>query len=319
MPEASIIIPAWRAARCIGAAIASARAQTLVDIEIIVVDDASPDDTYEAAWKAGEDDPRVKILRQSVNSGPAAARNVALEYATGQWIAVLDADDTMEPTRLRTLIDFAAREQADIVADDLQLVKDGISAGRHLALAEPCKVDLATYARSNVMFSGAAQLGYLKPVFRAAFLAQHSLRYDPAVRIGEDYLLVASALALGARFALHADALYRYTIGGESISRRLSRPDVNMLIQADDRYMARFAADVTPAARAALAHRRASLEDAGAFIDAVEAIKAHDFSAGFAAALRRPASLRHFAMPVRARLARLSSGNKTGAQKRSGA
>jgi succinoglycan biosynthesis protein ExoO len=91
-----------------------------------------------------------------------------------------------------------------------------------------------------------------------------------------------------------------------------------MLIEADDRFMARHGAEISSAARAALARRRASLEDAAAFIDAVEAIKAHDFSAGFAAALRRPASLRHFAMPVRARLARLAASGKTGSRKRSG-
>jgi glycosyltransferase involved in cell wall biosynthesis len=95
--KVSVVIPAWRAEHFVGAAIASARAQTLADIEIIVVNDCSPDDTAGAIARAGAGDPRVRAIDLPVNRGPSGARNRGFEAAQGEWIAVLDADDAMAP------------------------------------------------------------------------------------------------------------------------------------------------------------------------------------------------------------------------------
>jgi succinoglycan biosynthesis protein ExoO len=307
--KVSILIPAWRAELFVGQAIASARAQTLADIKIIVVNDCSPDDTSGAVRRAAAGDPRVTLLEHPVNQGPAAARNTALDAADGAWIAVLDADDAMAPTRLERLVAHGEREGADIVADDLRLVSESLTPiapdRRHLGLAAAGRIDLADYARGNEMFSRSSQTGYLKPVFRAEFLNRHGLRYDPSVRIGEDYMFVATALALGARYALYADALYDYRVRDGSISARLSGDDLARLIAADDRFQDRFGAGFDPRTRAAVGRRRASLEDAAAFTATVDALKGRRFAAALAAWLRRPASLRHFAMPIGARLERL--------------
>jgi succinoglycan biosynthesis protein ExoO len=310
MAKVSIVVAAWRAADTIGRAIASARAQTLTDIEIVIVNDCSPDDTIDAARRAAGDDVRVKFLEMPRNSGPAGARNAGFDAASGEWIAVLDADDFMAPERLENLMAFADAQQADIVADDLAIADgEGETAGaRHLGLAGPMTVSLADYARANFIFDGGRKaLGYLKPIFRTAFLRQHGLRYDPCLRIGEDYDLVASALAKGARYAILPEALYSYVVHEGSISRRLSRAHVAALIAADDHFMKRFAGALDRGAAVALQARRANLEDAAAFLLAVEALKARDYSSAFAALLRRPASIRHFGMPIGARVARLTA------------
>jgi len=81
--RASIIIPAYNAQRFIAGAITSARAQTLRDIEIIVVDDGSRDGTTTAALDAAGNDPRVRVICYEMNRGAAHARNVALAAASG--------------------------------------------------------------------------------------------------------------------------------------------------------------------------------------------------------------------------------------------
>lgn len=95
----SVIVPAYNAAPYLGAALASALAQTHADLEVIVVDDGSTDDTAAVAADVAARDPRVRVLRQA-NQGVAAARNRALEAARGAFIAPLDADDLWHPDKL---------------------------------------------------------------------------------------------------------------------------------------------------------------------------------------------------------------------------
>lgn len=98
-PVVSVIIPAFNASRWIGMSLDSARAQTLREIEIIVVDDGSVDDTPEVVAEFARRDSRIRLIRRE-NSGVGAARNVGIQAARGKFIATLDADDLWTPTKL---------------------------------------------------------------------------------------------------------------------------------------------------------------------------------------------------------------------------
>ncbi len=98
MNTVSVVIPAYNAARTLGEAIASVRAQTLPVLEIIVVDDASKDETL--ATLEALVGPDLVIVRQSRNAGGSAARNRGIDTARGEWIAFLDADDLWVPHKL---------------------------------------------------------------------------------------------------------------------------------------------------------------------------------------------------------------------------
>ncbi|MBD2341698.1 glycosyltransferase family 2 protein [Calothrix sp. FACHB-156] len=122
-PEVSVIIPSYNTENYIYQAIDSALNQTLKNIEIIVVDDASTDGTLNVLKKFN--DPRLKILVNPKNIGVAGTRNRALKVAKGQWVAVLDSDDWYAPERLERLLQVAYSEGADMVADDLYFIEDG--------------------------------------------------------------------------------------------------------------------------------------------------------------------------------------------------
>ncbi len=97
VPKISVVIPAYNAARFVHLAIDSAWSQTLPPHEVIVVDDGSQDGTAETIQN--RDGHRVRVISQ-INAGPAAARNHGIREATGDWIALLDADDTWKPEKL---------------------------------------------------------------------------------------------------------------------------------------------------------------------------------------------------------------------------
>ena len=96
MPEVSVVIPAYNAWRFLPDAIDSVLAQTFRDLEVLVVDDGSSDDTPTVLARYGS---RIRNLRQS-NAGVSAARNLGIAKAGGRYIAFLDADDTWMPHRL---------------------------------------------------------------------------------------------------------------------------------------------------------------------------------------------------------------------------
>ena len=97
-PSFTVVIPAYNTAGTVGAAIASALGQTRSDLEIVVVDDGSTDDTISAIRRC-EFDPRLRVLTRE-RGGPGAARNTALEHAAGRYISMLDSDDLWLPTHL---------------------------------------------------------------------------------------------------------------------------------------------------------------------------------------------------------------------------
>src|SRR5271167_4277928 len=115
----SVIMPAYNVSGIIERAIRSAAAQTLPPLEILVIDDCSTDDTVEVVKALAQDIPSLRLLSSPANGGPAAARNVGLRAAQGDWIALLDSDDAWRPGRLERLSEVAGATSADFVADNL--------------------------------------------------------------------------------------------------------------------------------------------------------------------------------------------------------
>lgn len=111
-PLVSVVIPAFNAARTIERTLASVANQTYPNIEIIIVDDGSSDDTARLAEAFVSRHPASRLLRQA-NAGVAAARNKGVAAAAGQWIAPVDADDLWHPAKIERQV--AAAEAADRV------------------------------------------------------------------------------------------------------------------------------------------------------------------------------------------------------------
>lgn len=106
-PLVSVVIPAFNRAGLIGRAIESVVQQTCSDIEIIVADDASTDNT--AAVVGAIQDPRVRYLRSERNAGASAARNMGIHAAKGEFVAFLDSDDVWMLNKLELQLDAVRR------------------------------------------------------------------------------------------------------------------------------------------------------------------------------------------------------------------
>jgi succinoglycan biosynthesis protein ExoO len=218
-PSVSVIIPTYNVEAYLGAAIDSALAQTRRDIEVIIVDDCSKDRTVEIAERYRERDARVRVFRNERNGGPSLSRNVAIDHARGDWVAVLDSDDWWMENRLEHLLALAEERRADIVCDDLLLVKEGEQRPRATLLhwqARRLGWRGETFELSALKMA-VDDYGFLKPMFRKAFLDANGLRYNVASRTGEDFELLLRCLLASARvFVLH-EALYFYRARNDSL------------------------------------------------------------------------------------------------------
>lgn len=242
------------------------------NVEVIIVDDGSDDDTFACALRLANEDDRVVPIRLNENVGPGKARNSAVDVARGEWIAVLDADDTYSVERLERLTSSAAEHGADFFADNLE-----VWWGDHHPLGSEIGYDSLTLSMLSPLtltgfleFSSPTRLdrsiGYVKPIFRKAFLDLHQLRYAEDIRCGEDWLFYARALLRGARFCLTPDSYYRYTISSASITQSRARAveNVESLMTATARLEEDILAagnDGAEAALALLTKRKRSLSD----------------------------------------------------------
>lgn len=137
-PAVTVVIPAFNAEAYITEALESVRAQTLREVEVIVVDDGSTDGTLREVDRfASVMD--LTVMRQA-NAGPAAARNAAIRRARGRYCAFLDADDVMLPERLAMQMELlAADAEMGLVHTDLMTFDAGGTIHRtRRAFSDPC-------------------------------------------------------------------------------------------------------------------------------------------------------------------------------------
>ncbi|OUL29732.1 glycosyl transferase [Nostoc sp. T09] len=228
-PEVSIIIASYNTENYISKAIDSALRQTLSNIEIIVVDDASNDSTLEVLKKFNDE--RLKILVNEKNLGVSGTRNRALKAAKGKWVAVLDSDDWYAPERLETLLQMAYSEHADIVADNLYFIENGQDYPWSTLISESGEsinqvklIDPAFFVATDIYGQQGLHLGLSKPIFKRDFLISNDIAYDETLTISEDFWLALQCLVYRAKFIFLPEPYYFYRSRlGSLVSSKLNK------------------------------------------------------------------------------------------------
>jgi hypothetical protein len=207
-PSFSVIIAAYEAAAYIGKAVESALTQTLPPLEVVICDDGSTDDLAGALARFGD---RVALVRKQ-NGGAASARNVAARVARGDFVVILDADDTFYPERLEALAELAmARPDLDVLTTDAELEFEGRAFRRCYELGNTFAVEdqRSVILQRNFVFGLAA-------VRRERMLALGGL--DERIPRAEDWELWIRLVLTGSRVGLVDQPLARYRLRPDSLS-----------------------------------------------------------------------------------------------------
>ena len=219
MPKVSVIIPVYKAKETITACLDSVLAQTLDGMEVVLVDDHGGDGTIEAArgYAAAHSGPvRFRFTETEANSGPGIARNVGVAAATGDFVAFLDADDTLSPDFCRSLYEAAVAADADI-------------AFGHISFDQPDGTSKVCHnpAVADGPFEGKAKRDYLcrfksyftTYIYRRTFLTDNEIRF-PDTHSAEDSCFLICSLLCARRIASAPEACYHYAIQPGSVSQR---------------------------------------------------------------------------------------------------
>jgi glycosyltransferase involved in cell wall biosynthesis len=209
-PLVTVAIPTWNRAHLVMRALASALAQTVRDIEILVVDDGSTDATPEVLARV--DDDRLQIIRLARNGGISRTRNTALRAARGDWVAFLDDDNEWAPEYLERQLAFAASRPEAAVTYCRAERRDGRTG----------RVGLAPSAVWSGQVFRRLVSGWL-PVMSGALLRRAALLeiggFDEALLAYEDYDLLLR-LAQRSQIAGSAEVLLvRHEHAGPQLSR----------------------------------------------------------------------------------------------------
>jgi glycosyltransferase involved in cell wall biosynthesis len=238
-PRVSVVIPVFNQEALIASCVRSVQSQTMRDVEIIVVDDASTDGTAMIVAAMAVEDPRIRLFRSARNTGPGVARNRGIEASGAAWVALLDADDIYHPDRLRCLLETAHTGNADMVADNLWLCPTDRAPEAELMLSpailhEDIVIDSAEFVYRNIGSAGQRRdaYGFLKPMIRKDFLTKHSLCYDDT-RFSEDFLFYLRCLIAGAHWIVVPSPYYYYTVSPNGLAYRPSPEDLRRVVAAE--------------------------------------------------------------------------------------
>jgi len=123
-PLVSVIMPAYNSADFIAEAIQSVLQQTHLTWELLIIDDASDDNTVEIIEKIASADPKIQLFQNKTNQGAGISRNIGIKSAQGAFIAFLDADDLWLPEKLETQLEFMKIHDLDMTFSSYYLINE---------------------------------------------------------------------------------------------------------------------------------------------------------------------------------------------------
>lgn len=233
-PKISIIVPVYNVEKYLPYCMDSLLNQTLTDIEIILVDDGSPDNCPAICDEYAKRDDRVKVIHKK-NGGLGYARNSGLEIATGEYIAFVDSDDYVETVTYQRLYSIAMDTNADVVYFTFQRFNDQGDVWMETAIREEKRYHAEKEVRGLMLDMIADGLEAKSDVgiqcssccalYRHELIMRHELRYK------SERELISEDLAFNLDYLLHSfdviripDSFYNYRVNVSSLSRTI-KPD----------------------------------------------------------------------------------------------
>jgi teichuronic acid biosynthesis glycosyltransferase TuaG len=203
----SVVIPAYKCASFIDETLNSVLGQTYPELEIIVVNDCSPDHTEEIILEYCSRDARIRYLKNEINQGVAETRNRGVRAARGKWIALVDSDDCWEPNKIEAQMELVKEKNALLCYTGCQFMNNqGRLIGRVFNVPET--VDYAQLLYQNVIVCSSVLIS-------RELLLEHPMYGD---HMHEDYITWLHILKEQKAYGINAP-LVRYRIADNSKTR----------------------------------------------------------------------------------------------------
>lgn len=216
----SVIVPVYNCEKYLEKCINSLRRQSYTELEIIIIDDGSKDNTWDICSKLSKEDDRIQIIQQE-NQGVSCARNQGIKIAKGEYIAFVDGDDWVEQNYIECLLNSLLNEQADMSVCGLShdnLKGDVLKADKYQYSILDKKA--ALYSALNMD----GFQGYLcNKMFCKNLIEEENLKLDREITILEDLLFVVNYLIKVNKVVVDMQPVYHYIKHDDSARQSCSK------------------------------------------------------------------------------------------------
>lgn len=218
----SVVVPVYNAERHILRTLESLAEQTLRNIEIIVVDDASTDGSRTVIENFRQQSQvNIIYLRQPENQGVHNARLLGLQHAKGEWVGFVDADDTLQPKMYEKMLDAGVRENVDIViCGAYRVTENGKRLSTKVSFKKERKVSESIFQEFCQLKFGSGSL-WNKLYRRDVIMPFKTLYFPWRQDINEDMLLNIGCFSKATSVLAIKDVLYHYTYNSNSVSSQI--------------------------------------------------------------------------------------------------
>ena len=226
-PRVSVILPIYKVEKYLDRCMHSLLNQTLKDIEIIMVDDGSPDNSPTMCDRYAKEDSRVKVIHKQ-NAGLGFARNSGLEIATGDYIAFVDSDDFVSVTAFEILLKVALEENADYVMCGYKSVRNNICVSEHKDVNQKMVMevpDCYNVLRGMIGIDPDSEYSYRHNysvwhgIYKSTLFTEGGIRFcSERDLISEDLIFHLSLIPLCRKIVIIPDLLYNYCLNDNSLT-----------------------------------------------------------------------------------------------------
>ncbi|WP_162200458.1 glycosyltransferase family 2 protein [Kordia jejudonensis] len=234
-PKVSIIIPVYNTEKYLEKSLHSAINQTLKELDIIIVDDKSTDNSLQIIREFQKKDHRITVIALEENKGNGFGRNTAVQKAVAPYIMFLDSDDWLEPNAVEILYNEAHTKQSEIVLFgyfEVKCDKKGNITNTYpiLPTLQDGATDFIPYYLSNRKGFSSAAWSY---IFSREHIVRHNVKFTEGIFF-EDIQFVSTAVLKAKRIDVYKDqALYSYLRRPSSITSSFSKKKIKNLYYAN--------------------------------------------------------------------------------------
>lgn len=217
-PLISVIVPIYKVELYLPKCIDSIINQTYKNLEIILIDDGSPDNCGSICDEYAKTDSRIKVIHK-VNGGLSDARNAGLEIATGEWISFVDSDDWLKNNAIEQMLNLAIDNDANLIIGSTQKINDADNSIVWVDSSDrECQIMNSTQAMCDFFLNGCASWARL---YKANI---HKDVLFPVGEINEDEAIVLALLERCSKIVKTSKIVYNYRFRPESITSTAFHP-----------------------------------------------------------------------------------------------
>lgn len=214
-PLISVVIPVYNTAPYLEKCLDSVVKQTYQNLQVIIINDGSTDDSAEICQKFADKDKRIEFINKK-NEGVSTARNMGIEKSHGEWIYFLDSDDYLDFNAFSQLVSISLEYKVDVIQFGLQSVKDGALVKKHCPSTFKIYSNLAEFIKENEMKPLSACLHFTKN----SLIKEHGVFFNPNLKHNEDMLFMYTIFCYANKIVTFDKILYNQVLSPNSASRK---------------------------------------------------------------------------------------------------